>query len=310
MFEPFQRDVDRDVEQSIRLFERAQVGEVAPVEPHTPSKVLLVLDGSSQDELSIRFARHFQQRNRAAVVVTDARESIQSNEQAEAVARELGATALPKRSGEAFQQVLDGTGESGCDLVVLPSPYGRDLEAVGPDSVGTVIDVVLARTAVPVLVVRQPYKPDREPFTRVLLVLFGENAAAPAAAAWAAGMVAQSGSVQLSLALEAEFYENVSELMQAVDPDLEISPEMLTDALVRTHARMHRSLQKTAERAGFGYSLDVRHEGETLLEALDRATDHPLLVLPLERGDHASEAHVRDHIRLSRHPLLVVPAGV
>lgn len=308
MFEPFQRDVDRDVEKSMRLFERAHVGEIAPVEPRTPSRVLLVLDGSTQDRLSLRFAQHFQQHCRAAVSVLDAREDVEPNDLARAAAREIAAQALDKRSGDSFQQVLEGIAESRCGLAILPCPYGRDLQAVGPDSTGTVIDVVLTRSMVPVLVVREPYQTGERPFDRLLFLLIGENQAAPSAASWAAGLAA-CDDLPLVLALEAEFYEDIGELMQALDPELDISAETLTDALVKAHARMHRALQKAAEQAGFEYRLHVHQRHDPLQAALDTASDHPLLVLALEHGNHASEGHVRERIRLSRHSLLVVPAN-
>jgi hypothetical protein len=38
-------------------------------------------------------------------------------------------------------------------------------------------------------------------------------------------------------------------------------------------------------------------------------TDHPLLVLALERTDHASQGHVHDRIRHSPHTVLVVTGG-
>lgn len=309
MFEPFQRDVERDVEESMRLFERAHVGEeVGPVEPRTPTKVLVVLDGSGQDALSVRFARHFQERCRARVTVLDACEATaSSNAHAEAVAGEVRGQALAKRTGESFQQVLDAMAESGCDLAILPCPFGRDLETVGPDSTGTVIDVVLARSSVPLLVVRQPYDAAERPFDRVVLILLGENRAAPDAAARSTGLATCAG-VPLTLALEASFYEDVGELMRALDPTLEIGPEALADALVKTHARMHRALQKSAEREGIAYHLSLHEEHNPLQQALDAAEDHPLLALALEHGNHASEGHVRDRIRLSRHSLLVVPA--
>lgn len=307
MFEPFQRDVERGVEDSMRLFERAHVGEVAPVEPRTPTKVLVVLDGSGQDALSVRFARYFRERCRASIAVLDAREASDSNAHAQSVAGEIGGQALAKHTGESFQQVLDAMAESGGDLAILPCPFGRDLETVGPDSTGTVIDVVLARSSVPLLVLRQPYDAAERPFDRAVLILLGENRAAPDAAAWSTGL-AKCAGVPLTLALEASFYEDVGELMRALDPSLEIGPEALADALVKTHARMHRALQKSAEREGITYHLSLHEEHNPLQQALDSADDHPLLTLALEHGNHASEGHVRDRIRLSRHSLLVVPA--
>jgi len=309
MFEPTQRNVDQDVETFKQMFERSQVGEVAAVEPVHVRRVLLVLDGSTQDLLSIAFAAHCHRSFQCPLRVLDARESETSNQLAESVARQLAAEAMDKPSGDSFDQILSGIEATDCDFVIVPCPYGRDLDTIGPDSTGTVIDVLLARSPVPLLVVRRPYEVVEAVFSHVLLMLIGENkaAAAAAAASWASAFVSHSGRVQLVLILEEEFYENIRQLMQAVDPKVEITPEALSQALLKTHMRLHRGLQKSASKIGFGYELGVYREQES--RALEDSSPHPLVVLALERGDHASEGHVSDRIRRTAHPLLIVPSG-
>ena len=307
MFEPTQRNVDQDVETFKQMFERAQVGEVAAIEPVEVSRVLLVLDSSIQDALSTEFARHCKRWFKCEVLVLDARESATSNQLAESVARQLDATAIDKPSGDSYDQIIEAIEQTACDFVIVPCPYGRDLEKIGPDSTGTVIDVLLARSPVPLLVVRRPYEVTQAVFSHVLLMLIGENQAAPAAASWASAFVSHSGRVQLVLILEEEFYENVRKLMQAVDPNIEITADALSQALLKTHMRLHRGLQKSASNIGFKYELGVYREDESL--ALEEASPHPLVVLALERGDHASEGHVQDRIRRTAHPLLIVPSA-
>ena len=79
----------------------------------------------------------------------------------------------------------------------------------------------------------------------------------------------------------------------------------------KEHAGLDTALSATAEAKGFAYALDVRHEktDPALLTDADPDGRRPLVVLPLERGDHASEGHVRDRVRHSANPLLVVPHG-
>jgi hypothetical protein len=214
MVEPTRRNVDRAVEESMDLFNRARVGEVAPVEPRRPAVVLLALDGSSQDPLGIAIAGQLRERFGCAVAVVDARENVVSNQLSVEVADSLGGVAEPKTPGDGFEQILAAVEHSKCDLLITPCPYGRDLETVGPDSAGTVIDVLLARSPVPILVVRKPYEPQGELFRRVLMVLTSENEAAPDAAAWAIGLIAPRGVFQLELVLEREMYENIHALMQ------------------------------------------------------------------------------------------------
>ncbi len=217
--------------------------------------------------------------------------------------------AHQKLSGESYEQILAAIQSSECDLVVVPSPFGRDLDKVGSASTGTVIDVLLARAPVPLLVIRQPYDPEDVPFERVSMVLIGENEAAQSAACWTAGMVAPQGHIELLLILEREVLENVQSMMRSLDPDAEITQETLGKAMERSHVRLHRALQKTAQQLGVNYHGEVRPESDPRLSELSGGTQHPLLVLALERADHGSQGSVHDRIRKSSHPILVVSIG-
>ncbi len=306
MVKPPLRDLDEAVEESMSLFSRAKVSSVAPVDPRRPTHVLLALDGSSQDTLGAAIARQFRERFDCEVTVVDAREDVPSNELAARIASSMEAHALPKMPGDNFEQILTAVEESQCDLLITPCPYGRDLEAVGPNSAGTVIDVLLARSPVPILVVRKPYEPKGDLFRQVLMILTSENEAAPLAAAWAAGLIAARGVLRLVLILEREMYQNVHALMESIAPDVDVSADSLSHALAHTHARLHRSLQKAAAEHGFKYKLKLQVEGEAGSLTVEDERSHPLIVLALERSDHASQGSVQSRIRLSPNPVLVV----
>lgn len=307
MVEPTQDKLDRGVRESMEMFQRSRVGEVAPVEPQRPRRILLATDGSSQDALGVALVRRLATRFAAAASVVDAREKVAGNELAVRTAAALRGSPLPKSPGADFEQILRGVEDSHCDLVAVPCPFGRDLESVGPDSVGTVIDVLLTRSPVPILVLRRPYDPPDEVFRRVLLVLTAENEAAPAAVAWAAAMVAPGGNLRMVLILQKEFQQNVQALLETIAPDVDVQPDALAGALAKTHVRLHRAIQKTAAAAGFRYDLDLRQEGQAA-DALPGDDDvEPLVVLALERADDASRGYVHKRIRLSSNSLLVVP---
>jgi hypothetical protein len=309
MVEPTQHSVDHDVEASMRLFERAHVGEVSAVEPRQPARVLLALDGSDQDALGVALSRGLRERFGCAVSVMDARERRDSADLASQAARAIGGEWLPPRTGESFEQILAAAAETRSDLVVVPSPFGRDLESVGPDSTGTVVDVLLARMPAPLMVVRRPYVPAGELFANVIFTLSGENEAAGTAGTWAAGLTAPGGRLRLVLVMEAEFAQNVRAVMQTVDPHVQVTEALLTDALARMHVRLHRGLQKSADHAGFQYELRIEPAGGAAEAALYGETGQPLLVIAHERGDHFSQGLVHDRIRLSPNPVLVVPAS-
>jgi len=306
MAEPTRRNLDRAVEESMDLFKRARVGEVAPVEPRRPDNVLLALDGTSQDATGIAVAADCRERFRSAVTVVDAREDVESNELAVRVADSFGALAAPKTPGDSFAQILGAVEHSNCDLLITPCPYGRDLDAVGPDSAGTVIDVLLARSPVPILVVRKPCDPASELFRQVIMILTAENEAAPPAAAWASGLIAPGGVLQLVLILEREMHQNIQALLQSLAPDMDVSPDALSHALAKNYMRLHRSLQKAAAEHGFEYKLKLQLEGEAGSLAIDDESPRSLIALALERTDHASEGGVLSRIRQSPNPVLVV----
>lgn len=307
MFDPTEHSLDHDVEESMSLFERAKIGAIAPVAPRHPKRLLLVLDGSSQDQLSVELCRKLQARLACPVDVLDAREDRSSNDDAQQIAESLAAHACAKLPGESYEQILAAVQQTGCGLVVVPSPYGRELEKVGTDSTGTVIDVLLSRCPVPLLVVRQSYEVTDEPFSRAVLLLIAENEAAQDAAGWMLGLTAPGGVVELLLLVESETVENFRELMHAIDPNVEITSGQLSEALERSYVRLHRALWKAAELAKLRYQFRVATDAEGPPAELSSAADHPLLVLALERADHASQGHVHDRIRRSPHVVLVVP---
>jgi hypothetical protein len=306
MVEPTRRNLDRAIEESMDLFSRARVGSVAAVDPRRPNKVLLALDGSSQDLFEIAIAKQFRERFGCELAAVDAREGDVPDDLGAQVASSLGGRAEPKTPGDSFAQILGAAEHSKCDLLITPCPYGRDLEAVGPDSAGTVIDVLLARSPVPLLVVRKPYEPQGDLFHQVVLILTAENEAAPDAAAWAAGLIAPRGTLHLVLVLEREMYENIHALMQSIAPEMDVSIDSLSHALARNYMRLHRGLQKAAAEGGFQYKLNLQVEGEAGPIAAEDAPRPTLRVLALERSDHASQGSVQARIRQSLHPVLVV----
>jgi hypothetical protein len=307
MVEPTKRQVDQSVEDSMDLFERAKVGRVAAIFPRRPAKALLVLDGSTQDESSIAMARDLHERCATALAVLDARETEQIDNLAVEVAKSLGAEPLAKLAGSSYDQILAATETSKPEITIVPCPYQRDLESVGPDSAGTVIDVLVARSPVPLLVIRKPFDAESEMFARVRLVLTRENEAAPAAAAWAVGLIPEGGKVRLVLLLEEEFYQNLKAVMPSIAPGVAVSHDALSSALAKTHERLHQSLRKAAEEQGFDYQLDIQRQDESGSALPEDESLNPVIALPLERPDHASQGFVQEQIRLSPHPLLIVP---
>ena len=321
-FVPSENSVGRNLDRGVNLFRKAHVGDAAAVAPRTPRHVLAVLDGSRQDGTTVGLARHLKARFGCGVSVTDSRETPDGSPgdpaAAEAAAAGLGAAALPRTAGESYRRILDAVAESGCDLAVVPCPYGREPEETGPHSAGLTTDMLLAQSPVPLLVVREPFPVGGSnddaagdpPFGKIAVVLIGENAAARAACAWACGLAETAGgrpNLGLELLLEEEFFENVRDVLLALDPDADVTHERIAEALAKEHGRLHAGLKKTAAQKGFHYHLHTRRQRDEP-GVLTNDPARPLIVLALERGDHASEGHVADRVRRSANPLLVVPS--
>ena len=331
-FDPTERTVGRNLDRGMDLFRRAHVGDAAPIRPRTPRSVLLVLDGSGQDACSKPLAAYLKARFGCELHVADAREGDRADAAAVDAAAELRARPAPRTGGESYEQILAAVAHSACDLAIVPCPFGREPESVGPHSAGLTTDMLLARSPVPMLVVRWPFPvkpflfdpsggtPPEEgsgefpaaggasPFAKLVVTVVGENEAARPAAEWAAGLVAAGGGVNLELLLEEEFYQNVRAALVELDPNGDVSHERLTRALKKEYGNLHAGLAKAAEAGGFGYELQTRRE-----ESAPNVTAGPgdrLVVLPLERGDHQSEGHVADALRRTPNPLLVVPTAV
>lgn len=306
MFEPFQRNVDHDVSNFMQMFERAKVGKIAAIQPDPPTSALVCVDGSEQDPISEEITSQIKSRLPLRLTVIDARVDVKTSERAVHMAERLQAETYTSEETESFDQILDAINGSQAELVILPCPYGRDLNAVGPDSIGTVIDVMLSRSPVPLLVVREAFPAGSKMFTQISLVITGENEAAPLAAAKALSLLQPGGTFTLSLTLEEELYENFRTLVQTMNPDMEVSLESVTSALVQTHMRLHRGLQQAAREHNFKYDLQVRHINDVPREITQEHTTQTLQVLGLVRSDHRSQGVVNDRIRFSADPLLVV----
>jgi hypothetical protein len=196
--------------------------------------------------------------------------------------------------------------QSGCDLLILPCPYGHSLEAIGANSVGPVIDALLSHCGVPILAVRMPFEPVAPMFEQVRMLITAESGATLLAASWAAGLVVPRGTLRLVLVLQREFRQRIQALVKSATPDVQLDPETLAEAMIDDHVRLHQSLQRTASTGAFRYELDMRQEDKSATIPLVPENEHPLLVLPMDRSYHPSHPTILDRIRVCPSPVLVV----
>lgn len=311
MNEPTQNQVDSDLQKSMDLFQRSDVGITKAIPLKRPGHVLLVLDGSTQDAAAVSLAARtkiqlnceltwaFISTGDGCTLDSEHREKLN-----EVAAKETSTNV--SKDNDTANQILQVVTESAADMLIVPCPFGRDFEEIGEDSTGTVIDLLAARCPVPFITIRRPDIVDVDPTGHVRLILTGENAAAELAASFAAGLVQPSGKLELLLLVEASFYHNFRQAMHALDPSKNVTYEDLEHALARQYGRLHASLQHTADEVGFDYELLIRNEEDDTSVTPDDPVTHPaVMVLGAERGDHDSLGEIRDFIRRCPHAVLV-----
>lgn len=318
------KDLDREVDDSMRLFERAHVGSTSPITPIRPSRILLVLDGSGQDATSIASTVYLQKTHNTETLILDARERDETDSgdpsgsgnhagksemATKVVAQISNSRAIERPSGDAFDAILASLKQHQFSLLVLPCPFGRSFETIGQDSAGTVMDVMLSRCPVPILITRRSDQALEQCVKRVCLLSSGECDVETRAAGWAFGVAAPAAEISLNLVVEKEHFENVRAIVEALRPGETFDEAMLSDVLTQTHQTLHSAMNATANQTGMKYHL-IPQAGQTAPPNPLSDPTHQLLVLPLEVDDRFTQGFVQDRIRRSPHPVLVVPGHV
>ncbi|MEM1067260.1 MAG: universal stress protein [Planctomycetota bacterium] len=303
-------DLDREVDASMRMFEKSQVGSAAKIPIVRPARVLLALDGSPQDETGVNAANYFRERFNTETLVIDAREGEQEEDLAVPRAAQIsGARPIQSKEEESYTAILASLKQHSVDLVIVPCPFGRPLEDVGTDSAGTVIDVLLSRCPKALLVIRRDDQQLSECMKNISMVIGDECEMEHRAAGWALGLAAEGASVALNLVVEQEQFENLRAILEAIQPETQLEPEQFSEALAKSHQSLHGGMAKTAAEMGFTYNLRPIAGEIAPPNPLDDTSDL-LIVIPLEVDDRFEQGFTQDRIRRSPHPVLVVPGHV
>jgi hypothetical protein len=305
-------DLDREVDDSMRLFQRSQVGESAPITPIRPARVLLVLDGSSQDDTSIRSAAYLRDRFDVETLLLDAREGSSDADHDLAVQRAgevSGGRPIARKAGASYDAILAALSEHDVDIVVVPCPFGRSFVDVGSDSAGTVIDVLLSRCGRPLLVTRRDDQALGDCVGHVSLLVGAYGDVEMRAAAWAFGRAGAHAEITLNLVVDKEQFENIRSIVEALTPDTVLDSKQFAAALTKAHHVIHGAMAKTASQQGMTYRL-LPQAGEIAPPNPLHSANLMLLVMPLEVDDRFGQGFVQDRIRRSPHPVLIVPGHV
>ena len=223
-------ELDREVDASMRMFEKAQVGPAASLTPIKPSRILVVLDGSSQDDNTLASATFLREKFNTETLVLDARDGKTEQDEDLAVTRATevsGARPIQRQDGDSYDAILAALKELSVDLLILPSPFGRSFENIGIDSAGTVMDVMLSRCPTPMIVMRRDDQELRDCVQHIEMVVGSECEVEERAAAWSFGLAAESANVTLNLVLEKEQFENIRSIIEVIQPEAQIDAEKI-----------------------------------------------------------------------------------
>ncbi len=213
------RDVEKFVDELVETFEEALLGKVDLQVPEVDT-ILLALDMSSQDSLVLALGRVLSQRLSASLVLTggfpdelaDEAESYVAAKKQKLQREGVQASALWPTGEESFDKILGTIEEARADLLILPAPYFRDLESLGEESVGTNLDVILARSSIPVLVVRDPTLRPNDVLGHLHLAIYDDTPLSKAAAEWAI-LLSAEGRLDALAVVEKEFVEIIEDAL-------------------------------------------------------------------------------------------------
>lgn len=297
---------DRGIRSTVDAFEAALTAQVTQLPEVSLGRILLVLDGSNQDRTSEAFARILARREGSELQLSWAYpgEAIAEREkylrQRCSVIREeddLVTDILARddiRGLRPVEQILSSMPTF--DLVVICAPYQEDFSELGQQSVGSVLDILMARAPQPVLAVREPKEDPQTCLRRTLLPLTPILETSALAASWAL-CLARQGSVQLFA------------ISPALAGDEENVPQKVAASLQRPEeAGLVAAVQRRAAEEDTECRVELRFgEGlEPLAETVNQRDQ--IVVVPCcpREPEKITYQRMQALLRFSRNPLLVV----
>ncbi len=303
------RDVERIVEEHLEAFEEALMGKVELYVPMV-NTILLALDRTNQDKLVKGLGEMLSQRLSASLVLTggfpeelaDVAEEYISEVRQELLVAGVDARVILPTGQESFDKILRTIDDAQADLLILAAPYFRELESLGEESIGTNLDVILARSLIPILVVRDPSPEPEEILGHLHLAIYDDSPLSKVAAEWAI-LLSKGGQLEALAVVEEEVVEMMED---ALGPE-KISEEELVERLSRELIPLVSAVLRRCEE--MEVPSDVKYLTEDLVEAILSRVDKKggLIVLRgYEAHDRPGEKVARDVIPRTRTAVLVV----
>lgn len=275
---------DKDLQEQMAQFEAARI--VAPVElsPQRVGKVVAVHDGTDQDQTVDALAQAMAKRAGAEVQTV---------------------TPPAGNEDEALAALLAAAGKH--DVLVVPSPFGRDYAAEGQLSLSTTVDLLLARSEAAICIVRAPVEDAKHAIMHPLVALQIDRHRKVQATALALTFAKDGGELELLSTVDPHVAISDEELLaRKLDPR-DLSPEILEGLATARAAALTAELQRHANdwdvtpmvHFGLGDTVELLLE-----ENEDRAG---LLVIGRDRDARSESAQrARRLVLASPYPVLLV----
>lgn len=272
-----------DVSEDVGMFEAAVHAPHLELSRPEVKIVLVALDGSNQDSTARAVAQAVGERTEAAVV------------------EHYGATSSA--------EILQVCAAREADLIVLPVPFGRDISQLKDESLGSVADMLLQESAIPLLCVREAMSPAQaaEALHALVLPVITADEFAARSAGWALRILAAGGRLRILAIADQEVIEEVHKLLGRAVDEAVLTPESLRQAVSVQDASLIAAVQKggQSQRSSVHTEVKVGRAHQVVLEA---ANATPQLIVVGSAKDHTAPSfhRARDLILGAKGPVLIV----
>lgn len=279
---------DKNLKEQMAQFEAARITAPVELEPQRVNKVVAVHDGTDQDATVDALAKAMAERVGAELVSLSPLAGGQAGGQQDALPDLLAAA---------------GAG----DVLVLPSPFGRDYEAVGQDSLSTTVDVLLAKSEAAICIARAAVEDAAHTITHPLVALQIDRHRKVNATALALAFAKGGGEILLLSTVDPHNRLRDEELLaRNLDPR-DLSPEVLEGLATARAAALTAELQRHAG----DWDIEPRVHfavGDTVELALEENEERlGMLVVGRDRDARHEEAQrARRLVLASPYPVLLV----
>ncbi|GJL72461.1 MAG: hypothetical protein NMNS01_16600 [Nitrosomonas sp.] len=309
---------DHDIHENVEEFRAALKAQEPKLRNPTIERVLLAVDQSNQGRTSERFASVFARTNKARILLIYAYEGVRNSEcekylaaRAQALTEadiELEPLDEPIRTEHglrSFEQILQTAETKECDLIVVPAPYLDDYVKLGCESVGVNLDILMSRSNVPLLVVRDPKIDPEESLKTVFLLVTPHSNSADIPAAWALKLAKSEGILHCVAVADPSELKELGEIR-----DLDIAEIDLKIAAGLTHpktAGLIGALQRQASERSLNCHVSVHSHADLVSLMKDDNDDSRLFVLGSSTDSESLVfQRIQTLIRTSRNPVLLV----